>query len=73
MAYADQIIPTGVQDGVNQTYTLPVPPNPAASLKYYYNGILMSLGVDYTLSGASVTYILIAPFPSDRQVAYYRY
>lgn len=73
IAYADNIVPSGVQDGVNQTFSLPTAPNPGSSLKYYYNGILLDQGADYSLSGQTVVYALVAPSLSDTQVAFYRY
>jgi hypothetical protein len=73
VVYADGITPSGVQNGINQTYTLPNAPNPAASLKYYYNGVLMSQGVDYILVGSTVTYVVYKPASTDVQVAFYRY
>jgi hypothetical protein len=36
-------------------YTLSQAPNPASSLQIFVNGVLWSAGVDFSLSGASVT------------------
>jgi hypothetical protein len=73
VAYADAVVPSGAQNSSNQVYGLPSTPNPVASLKFYYNGILQDQGVDYTLVSQTVTYTHSKPAPGDVQAAYYRY
>lgn len=53
----DNETPTGTADGVNATFGLAFVPDPTASLDFYVNGALMTQGTDYTLSGATVTFL----------------
>ena len=71
--YSDSETPVGTTDGVNTNFTLNYAPSPAASLMFYRNGILMKQGLDYTLSGNVVTFLVNIPMPSDVLVVYYRY
>ena len=73
LIFVDQITPTGVQDGSNQTFTLPQAPNPASSLQVWLNGTLQQQSVDYTLSGATYTYLFAVPEPAAAQLVSYRY
>ena len=73
--FADNITPSGVIDGVNVTFTLPHTPNPVSSLSLYLNGVFQTNGVDYSLSGNTITYvtppsIVLAAAP---HIAFYRY
>ena len=53
----------GTQDGVNLTFTLPS--TPVSVLFLYLNGqLLTDLGVDYTLTGATIL-MVIAPLSTD--------
>jgi hypothetical protein len=71
--FADWITPTGTFDGTNKVFTLPQAPNPAASLRLYRGyQLLKSGGVDFALSGATITYT-IAPPPTATHIAFYRY
>jgi hypothetical protein len=72
VSYAENEVPTGLINGVNVTYTLANNPNPDASLCLYHNGILEINGVDYTLSGVTIT-MNVAPITGDTLVAFYRY
>lgn len=73
-AYADGENPTGTVDGANRTFTLRFSPSPSASLALYRNGILQKQGLDYTLSGLTVTFVTGAvPQPGDVIAAFYRY
>jgi hypothetical protein len=69
----DNIFPTGLVNGSNLSYTLPNPPNPQASLKLFMGGLLMVQGVDYTLSGAAITYITSAPPTNATHTAFYTF
>lgn len=71
-AFADAETPAGALDGVNKTFTLAHPPNPAASLELVLNLGTLTQGIDYTLSGVT---ILFATAPDSGAVmrASYRY
>jgi hypothetical protein len=63
---AYDITPTGTIDGSNPTFTLPNAPNPAASLQLSKNGRDMYSGIDFTLSGLTITYLTASiPQPTD--------
>jgi len=71
--FADWITPAGTFDGTNKVFTLPQAPNPATSLRLYRGWqVLKPGGVDFTLSGATITYV-IAPPPTATHLAFYRY
>jgi len=56
VGFVDQVTPTGATNGVNTTFTLSQAPSPSASLTVFLNGLRMTLGVDYTLSGSTITF-----------------
>lgn len=65
--------PVGALSGVNQIFTLSSIPGPPESLQLYRNGVLQKRGLDYTLSGAVITFALLEmPQPGDILLAYYR-
>ncbi len=73
-SFADGEVPSGGITGVNAAFTLAFTPSPAASLDLYLNGLLMKQGSDYTVSGASITFITASiPQIGDLLVANYRY
>ena len=49
--------PSGTVNGSNMGFTLAHIPNPAASLCLFLNGQLLTYIEDYTLSGATITFI----------------
>ena len=55
VTFVDGEKPAGTKDGINRTYQLTTPPNPAGSLALFKNGLLMKNGVGYTLSGSTIT------------------
>lgn len=56
------VTPTGAVNGANTTFTLPVAPSPAASLKFFINGQLMAAaGEDYTLTADSIAVVTAPP------------
>lgn len=71
-AFADDETPAGTLDGVNKTFTLARPPNPAASLELVLNLGTLTQGIDYTLSGVTIVF---ATAPDSGAVirAWYRY
>ncbi len=48
-------IPVGAINGVNKTFTLAYNPNPDSSLEVFVNGQKQKLGLDYSLSGDTLT------------------
>jgi prefoldin subunit 5 len=74
-AFVDGEVPTGAVNGTNTTFTLANAPNPSASLKLYKNGVLLAQGVDYSLSGATITFVSTkaAPQSGDSLLASYRH
>lgn len=61
-------VPGGIKNNVNVTFTLTIAPNPALSLVLMLNGVYQLQGVDYTLSGLTITYTK-PPVPNDWHVA----
>jgi hypothetical protein len=73
VGFVDQQTPTGAINGVNAVFTLAQTPSPVTSLAVYRNGLLMSAGLDYTLSGAVITFMTgLVPQPSDTLSCSYR-
>ena len=73
-SFADGEIPIGSINGSNPVFTLAFAPSPAASLDLYRNGLLMKLGVDFTLNANVVTFSPAStPQVGDLLVASYRY
>jgi hypothetical protein len=73
VGFVDQDTPTGVINGVNGTFTLSMTPSPSTSLAVYRNGLRLSSGLDYTLSGATITFTTgQVPQTSDTLICSYR-
>lgn len=53
---ADNETPDGLINSSNKVFTLLHTPNPAAGLKLYLNGGFLTQGVEYTLSGNTITF-----------------
>ena len=70
--FSDNEIPTGDINAVNTDFVLANTPSPAASLKVYLNGQRMKLTDDYTLSTATISFI-IAPNTGSLILCDYRY
>ena len=71
--FADGDVPAGVVDGSNATFTLSASPNPASSLALYRNGLLLTVGVDYTVNDRVIQFVpASAPVPGDSLLATYR-
>lgn len=60
-------VPAGVQDGVNTDFTLA---NIPLGLQLVQNGSVIKPGVDYTLVGNTITFV-VAPDPADSLLAFY--
>jgi hypothetical protein len=70
--FFDAETPGGIVDGSNTTFTLLNPPS-GSSLMLFRNGLYMSASLDYTLSGATITFPSGAiPQPGDTLIASYR-
>jgi len=67
-----QEVPTGVIDGVNDTYTLSQTPTGNASVKIYLDGLFQRQGTDYTISGSTIT-MTTAPATGQTLDANYDY
>ena len=73
ITFIDAEVPAGTVDGSNTAFTLANVPNPSASLELFRNGLLLTQGGDYTLSGNAITFLTgAAPQPSDVLSAFYR-
>lgn len=73
VGFVDAEVPGGTLDGSNASFTLANSPSPALSLELFRNGLLMSQGGDYTLSGNAVTFFTLSiPQPGDVLLASYR-
>ena len=78
--FVDGEVPKGTIDGRNPSFTLSFAPSPQVSLQLYRNGLLLALGVDYLLSGNTITFLAGAipqaglnGQPGDSLLAIYRY
>lgn len=64
--------PGGAINGSNAVFTLLNAPSPAASLLLMKNGLVLKATVDYTLAGATITFLSAAiPAPPDSLQAWY--
>jgi hypothetical protein len=71
--FVDAETPAGVINGTNAAFTLAHTPAPAASLSLYRNGLEQTNGIDFTLSGAALTFASGSiPQTGDFLAAYYR-
>ncbi|MDX2154397.1 MAG: hypothetical protein SFV54_26890 [Bryobacteraceae bacterium] len=71
--FVDNEAPAGAVNGTNAVFTLANVPTPASSLMLYRNGLLQRSGVDYTISGNTVTFAAGAiPGTGDVVMASYR-
>lgn len=65
--------PVGTVNGSNAVFTLNYGPSPVTSLRLYRNGILLKEGVDFTLTGNTITFLTAAiPAAGDVLQAGYR-
>jgi hypothetical protein len=71
--FVDLETPNGTMNGSNAAFTLAMTPNPAASLMLFRNGLLQRAGVDFTLTGSSLSFQPgSVPQPGDLLQASYR-
>ncbi|MGP0074777.1 MAG: hypothetical protein ACLPWF_22930 [Bryobacteraceae bacterium] len=73
ITFIDGEVPAGTINGSNAAFTLANVPNPSTSLSLFRNGLLLTLGVDYTVSSNSVTFLTgRLPQSGDVLLASYR-
>ncbi len=73
VAFVDAETPSGTMDGTNASFTLASAPAPTGSLELYRNGVMQTAGIDFTLSGAAVTFASDSiPKAADILQAYFR-
>jgi hypothetical protein len=71
--FVDFETPVGTVDGANATFVLNAAPSPPASLVLHRNGMTLSPGADYSLSGKSISFSQAAvPQSGDLLSATYR-
>jgi hypothetical protein len=70
--FTDNETPGGAINGTNLSFTLASAPSPAASLRLFRNGLLLT--GDYTLSGSTIAFTsATTPRMGDSLAAYYRH
>lgn len=72
--FVDAETPAGAVNGTNAVFTVAQAPSPAASLQLFRNGVLMKQGADYSVNGATLTFVSAGvPQAGDLLQASYRY
>jgi hypothetical protein len=70
--FIDGEMPGGIVDGANRTFTLSNIPS-GLSLMLFRNGLYLTAGFDYTLTGSTFQFVAgAAPQPGDQFIASYR-
>jgi hypothetical protein len=73
LVFIDLETPNGALNGTNAAFTLSMTPIPTTSLLLFRNGLLQKLGVDFTLTGSSISFQAgSVPQPGDLLQASYR-
>jgi hypothetical protein len=73
LVFIDLETPNGSLNGTNAAFTLSQTPNPTTSLLLFRNGLLQKVGVDFTLTGSSLSFQAgSVPQPGDLLQASYR-
>lgn len=67
-----QEVPAGLVNGSNVIFTLSHTPSASAAVDFYIDGLILTQGVDYTISGAVLT-ATSAPLPAQVPYAVYTY
>lgn len=71
--FVDDETPSGTINGSNAVFTLAHTPASASDLTLYLNGLLQTMGTDYTLSGTTITFSSDeVPQTGDELLAFYR-
>jgi hypothetical protein len=74
LTHSGQETVTGAVDGTNRVFTLTSSPNPSGGLVLVRSGLTQHVGIDYAISGSTVTFLLAAtPQAGDVLLAWYRY
>ncbi len=74
VSFSDAEVPSGSVNGSNTAFSLANSPAPSASLILSRNGMVMTAGIDFTLSGSTITFLSASvPQTGDGLVAWYRY
>jgi hypothetical protein len=72
-SFADGETPQGTIDGNNAVFTLTSPPASGSTLSLFRNGVLQANGIDYSISGKTITFASVSiPKSNDLLLAYYR-
>jgi len=69
--FVDFEIPSGSINSSNMAFTLAYTPAASAYTQIYYNGQLLKLGSDYSLSNNAITFIGFAPATGKQLYAFY--
>jgi hypothetical protein len=65
-------VPAGIINGSNTTFSLSAAPNPSVSLLLAKNGVVLEPGVNFTLSGTTITFLMGSiPQTNDTLIAWY--
>jgi hypothetical protein len=72
IGFVDQETPSGTVDGANGSFVTSQVANPSASLMLFRNGLLMTPGVDYSLSGNTISFLSAVPQTGDILTCSYR-
>lgn len=72
--FSDGETPTGTINGANAAFNLAFTPSPTSSVQVYLNGLRMLQGLDYTISGSTITFLPVSiPQLGDIILASYRF
>jgi hypothetical protein len=73
VGFVDSETPSGTLDGVNSAFTLSQVASPPSSVAVYRNGLRMSAGVDYSISGSTLSFLNgQTPQAGDILLCFYR-
>lgn len=72
-AFVDEEVPAGTVNGSNATFTTSASATPPTSLALYRNGIVQKAGLDYRVSGSTISFLAgSVPQAGDTLLASYR-
>jgi hypothetical protein len=72
--FSDGETPTGTINGANAAFSLAFTPSPTSSVQVYLNGLRMLQGLDYNISGSTITFLPVSiPQLGDVILASYRF
>lgn len=72
VGFVDQETPSGAVNGVNTAFTTSQVASPSSSLTLFLNGLRLTPGVDFTLSGSAITFVAGQPRTGDILLCSYR-